>query len=136
RRMPARRLSLRKRRTSASELLCDSRGLARQVAQVIELGAAHVAATLHLDPRDRRAVGLEHALHTLAMADLAHGERGVEAAIADRDHHTLVGLHALAVAFDHLHLHDYGVPRTECRDLAGHAALFNLLNDVGHVVLP
>src|SRR6478609_7043563 len=63
-----------------SDLLFDARGLAGQIAEVVQLGATHAAAALHFDFADGRAVGLEHALHALAVRDLAHGERGIEAA--------------------------------------------------------
>src|SRR5688572_13185739 len=104
-----------------SDLFFDAGGLAGQVAQVVELGAAHVAAALHRDAVDGRAVQLEHALHAFAVADLAHGHGGVEAAVAARDHDALVGLHALAVAFLHLHVHHDGVAGLELRHLAGGA---------------
>src|ERR1700756_5707049 len=70
----------------ASDLLLDPRGLAGQIAQIVELGAAHVAAALDRDIADRGAVGLEDALNALAVRDLAHRERGVETAVAARDH--------------------------------------------------
>src|SRR5487761_446541 len=115
-----------------SDLLFDPRRLARQVAQVIELGAADVAAALDGDVADRGAVGLEHALHALAVRYLADREGGVEAAVAACDHHALKGLDALAVAFDDLHLHDHGVARLEIRHLAGHALFLELLDDLAH----
>src|ERR1700733_10280632 len=118
------------------DLFLDARGLAGQVAQVVELGAAHAAAALDGDVADGRAVGLEHALHTLAVRDLAHGEGGVQPAIAPGDHHTLVGLHALAVAFDHLHLHHHGVAGPELRHLARHALLVDFLDYLAHVRSP
>src|SRR5580700_4528773 len=118
------------------DLFLDARGLAGQVAQVIELRAAHAAAPLDGDVADGRAVGLEHALHTLAVRDLAHGEGGVQPAIAPGDHHTLVGLHALAVAFDHLHLHHHGVAGPELRHLARHALLVDFLDYLAHVRSP
>src|SRR5690348_2256213 len=68
-----------------SDLLFDPRRLAGQVAQVVELGAPDITATLHRDVADGRAVGLEHALHTFAVRNLADGEGGVEAAVAARD---------------------------------------------------
>src|SRR4026209_1903930 len=117
---------------SASNLLFDARCLAGAVAQVVELCAAHVAAALHGDRAERRAVGLEHALDALAVRDLAHGERGVEPAVAARDHHTLVGLDTLAVAFFDFYLDDDGVARAEVRHLALHALSFERGNDVGH----
>src|ERR1700722_5421839 len=113
-----------------SELLFDPRGLARQVAQVVQLRATHAATTLDRDLADRRAVGLEHALDALAVRDLAHGERRVQSTVADGDDDAFVRLDALAIAFDDLHLHDHGVARLEVRDLAGHALFLNLLNDI------
>ena len=59
---------------SAPELFLDAGRLAGTVAQEIQLRAAHLAAALDLDVRDRRAVRLEHALDTLAMRHLAHRE--------------------------------------------------------------
>src|SRR5947207_2216631 len=64
------------------ELLLDARLLAREAAQVIELGAVHLALALHLDGGDGGRVGLERALHALAARDLADDEGGVEAAVA------------------------------------------------------
>src|SRR5690242_5531391 len=118
---------------ASSDLLLDPRRLARQIAQVVELGTPYAAAALDGDLADRRAVGLEGPLDPLAVGDLAHRERGIEAAVAARDHHALVGLHALAVALDHLHLHDHGIARLEIRDLAGHALLLDFLDDSVHV---
>src|SRR5690349_10286143 len=117
-----------------SDLLFDARGLAGQIAEVIQLGASHAAAALHFDFADGRAVGLEHALDAFAVRNLAYGERGVEAAVALRDHHAFVGLGAFAVAFLHLHLHDDSVARVEVWDLARRTRLFDFLNDaVSHV---
>src|SRR4030095_15619344 len=44
------------------ELFADARGLSGTVAEVVELGATHVALALHLDARDERRVHLERAL--------------------------------------------------------------------------
>src|SRR5260370_12350100 len=52
----------------ASDLLLDPRGLAGQIAQVVELGAAHLSAALHGDVSDRAAVGLEDALDARAVS--------------------------------------------------------------------
>src|ERR1700719_3204426 len=130
-------LSLRQARfpppARASDLFLDPRGLAGQIAQVVELGAAHVAAALDGDLADGRAVGLEHALDALAVRDLAHRERGVESAVAARDHDPLVRLHTLTVAFHHLDLHHHGVAGLEVRDLAGHALLLDFLDYLAHI---
>src|ERR1700720_389116 len=117
----------------ASDLFLDPRGLTGQIAQVVELGAAHAAAALDGDLADGRAVGLEHALDTLAVRDLAHRERGVESAVTARDHDALVRLHTLTVAFHHLDLHHHGVAGLEVRDLAGHALLLDFLDYLAHI---
>src|SRR5256885_12476700 len=117
----------------ASELFLDPRGLARQIAQIVELGAAHAAAALDGDLADRRAVGLEHALDALAVRNLAHRERGVESAVAARDHDALVSLDTLTVALYHLDLHHHGVAGLEVRNLAGHALLLDFLDYPAHI---
>src|SRR6185437_8570629 len=118
-----------------SDLFLDPRCLAREVPQIVELGAADVAAALDGDVADRGAVGLEHPLDAFAVRHLAHGERGVETTVAACDHHALVGLDALAVAFDDLHLHDHGVARLEVRHLTGHALFLELLDDLAHLLI-
>src|ERR1700722_18720992 len=57
-----------------SDLLVDASGFARQFAQVVQLGATHIAAALHTDFADRGAESLENTLDTFAVRDLAHGE--------------------------------------------------------------
>ena len=109
------------------ELFANPRRLAGAIAQVVELGAAHVALALHLDAGDQRRIGLERALDAFAARDLAHDERRVEAAIALGDHDALVGLHALALAFDDAHVDDDGVARREDRDRLAQARDFFLL---------
>lgn len=104
----------RARRGSAGlggQLFLDAGGLAAQVAQVIELGPAHVAAALDRDAVDGGAVALEHTFHALAVGDLAHGEGGIQAAVAHGDNDAFEGLQAFAFAF--LHLHDNGVAKCE-----------------------
>src|SRR6266853_1510677 len=115
------------------DFLADARALARELAHVIELGAAHVAFSLQLDRIDRRRIGLEGALHALARGHLAHGERGIDAAVPLGDHHALVGLHALALAFDDADVDDHRVARRKLGELLPHALdflFFELLNDV------
>src|SRR4029077_20586656 len=119
--------------STLSDLLLDPRRLAREIPQVVERGAAHTAAPLDHDVADRRALGLQHTLHTLAVRDLAHGERGIQSAVAAGYHDSLVGLHALAVTLDHLHLHDHGIAGLEVRNLTGHAPLVQILDYLVHV---
>ena len=63
-----------------SLLLGDAGRLAAQAAQVIELGAADLAAAHDLDRVDHRRVEREHALDALAVGNLADREVLVEAA--------------------------------------------------------
>src|SRR6266705_2065358 len=117
----------------AFDFLADARALARELAHVVELGAAHVTLPLQLDRVDQRGIGLESALDALARGHFAHGERGVDAAVLLGDHHALVGLHALALAFDDADVDDHRVARRELGELLPHALdffLFELLNDV------
>src|SRR6218665_1532138 len=95
------------------QLFLDAGRLAAALTQVVQLGTAQIATALDLDAGDQRAVGLERALHAFAAGDLAHGKTAVQAAIALGDHHALVSLHALAAAFDHIHIHDDGVAGAE-----------------------
>src|SRR5438093_3358768 len=117
----------------ALDFLADARALARALAHVIELGAAHVAFPLQLDRIDRRGIGLEGALDALPRGHFAHGERGIDPAVPLGDHHALVGLHALALAFDDADVDDHRVARRELGEFLPHALdffLFELLNDV------
>jgi len=100
-------------------LLGNPGGLAATAAQVIELGATDDTATNHLDRFETRAVEREDALHAFAIADLADGERAVQAGILAGDADALVGLHALAAAFDDLDVDPERVARRE----VGHRAL-------------
>src|SRR6266852_1933826 len=120
-------------RLVAFDFLADARALARARSHVIELGAAHVAFPLQLDRVDRRGISLKGALDALARGHLAHGERGIDAAVLLGDHHALVGLHALALAFDDADVDDHGVARGKLGELLPHALdflFFELLNDV------
>src|SRR5690606_15856682 len=80
----------------AGQLLLDSRGLAGAAAQVVELGPAHVAATLDVDRVDQRRVELERPLDALARRDLADDERGIQPAVAAADHDAFERLDAPA----------------------------------------
>ena len=115
--------------------LGDTGRLAAAAAQVIELRAADFAAAQDLDLGDVGRVDREHALHALAVGNLAHGEVLVDAGAGAADHHALVGLGADAVALDHLHHHLDGIAGAElghaalCRDGA-HLLALELLDDI------
>src|SRR5215211_1727084 len=99
-------------------LLANARGLAGEVAQVVELRAAHAAAADDRDVRPHRAVHREDALDADAVRDLADRERLADPAAAAGDAHPLEGLEALLVALAHAHVHAQGVARPERRDVA------------------
>src|SRR5713101_6605513 len=107
-------------RLLAFDFLADARALARELAHVVEFRAAHGAFSLQLDRVDQRGVGLEGALDALARGHLAHRERGIDAAVLLGDHHALVGLYALALAFDDAHVHYHRVARGKFGELAPH----------------
>src|SRR6059058_1351892 len=97
--------------------LDDAGRLAAQVAEIIQLGAAHLAAAHHLDRVDHRRHHREHAFHALAVGNLSHREALVEPAAGTADADAFIGLHARAVAFDHLDVDDHGVAGSEFRNL-------------------
>ena len=107
------------------------RDLPRAAAQIIQLGAAHVAAAHHGDLGDQRRVEREHALHALAVADLAHGEVAVQPLVGARDAHALEGLGAGALALDHLHRDAHRVAWHE----VGHAAARGQAGDLLGLVM-
>src|SRR3954463_12169614 len=98
--------------------LGDTRRLAAQVAQIIQLGAAHLAAAHELDRVDHRRVQREHALHAFAIRNLADREALVDPAARTADADALVSLNTGALAFDNLDVDDDGVARFEVGNLA------------------
>src|SRR3954469_10281885 len=108
-------------------LLGDARLLAAQSAQVIELGATHLAAAHDLDRVDHWRVERENALDPLAIGNLAHREALVDAAARARDAKALIGLYARPLALDDLDIDDQRVARTEIRDFLAGSELFDLL---------
>src|SRR5215208_692613 len=98
-------------------LLLDLGGLAAQVAQVVELGAADVAAGDDLDALEDRRVEREGALDTDAEGDLADREGAADAGAVHADHHALEDLDAGAGALDDLHVHLDGVTGPEGREV-------------------
>ena len=125
--MPAQLTRRRRPRRSALASRLDARLLAAQAAQVIELGAAHLAAAHHLDRVDHRRIEREHALDAFAVGDLAHGEVLVQPAPGAADADAFVGLHAALVALDHLDVDQHGVARGELRNFFAGRELLDLL---------
>jgi hypothetical protein len=96
-------------------VLGDAARLTAQIAQVVELGAAHDTFANDLDLPDARPVQWEHALHTFAEADLAHRERGIHTGVLAADAQAFIDLQALAAAFLDLDVHAQRVARFEAR---------------------
>src|SRR5699024_6310968 len=84
--------------STRSALFLDLGGLAAQVAQVVELGAANVAAGEHVDAVDVGRVHGERALDTHAERHLADGEGLTHAAALAPDHHAPDDLDTLLAA--------------------------------------
>src|SRR5690349_5099933 len=105
-RRPRNGASTRTRGDSGRALLfLHAGGLAAQVPQEVQLGAAHARRTHQLDLVDHRRMEREDALDALAERHLADREARPDAAAVHADHHALEHLDALLVAFAHLHVH-------------------------------
>src|SRR6476661_711449 len=98
------------------ELFLDARRFAGALAKVIELCTPDVAAALHLDTCDQRRIRLEGTLHAFARRDLAHDERGVQAAVALRDHDAFVRLYPFAISFDDVYVNHNCIARGKVGD--------------------
>ena len=112
--------------------LDDARRLAAAAAQIIELGAAYLAAAHDLDRVDHRRIKREDALDAFAVGNLAHGEILVQPGAGAADADALIGLDAAALAFDDLDVDHDRIARLEFGDfLAGgelrHLFVFDLL---------
>src|ERR1700733_270503 len=111
----------------------DAGGFAAPAAQVVQLGAAHLAATHHRDRVDHRRIEWKHALHALAVGNLTHGEVLVQPGAGAADAHALIGLHAAALALDDLDVDDEGVTRLEIGDFLAklrHLFVFDFFEQV------
>src|ERR1700676_4211042 len=108
-------------------LLDDAGRLAAQIAQVIQLGAAYLAAAHHGDRVDHRRHHREYPFHAFAIGNLAHRETLVEPAAGAADADAFIGLYARAVAFDHLDVDDHGVAGSEFRNRLARGQFFELL---------
>src|SRR3984885_11054928 len=108
-------------------LLDDAGRLAAQIAEVIKLGTAYLAAAHHLDRVDHRRHHREHAFDAFAVGNLAHGEALVEPAAGAADADAFIGLHAGAIAFHHLDVDDQGIAGPEVGNRLAGGQLFELL---------
>src|SRR5262249_46512535 len=88
-----------------------------------------------LDRVDHRRIDREHALHALAIGDLAHREVLVEAGTGASDADALVGLDTAALALDHLDVDQEGIARLKVGNFLaggqlGHLLFFEFLDQV------
>src|SRR5262245_31620903 len=113
--------------TTVVLLLRDARGFAAAAAQIIELGAADLAAADDLDGIDHGRIERENALHALAVGNLAHGEILVEAGAGAADAHALIALDAGALALDHLDVHEQRVAGLKIGNFLAGGKLCDLL---------
>jgi len=96
--------------------VAQTRSFATQVAQIVELRAAHFGRSHDFDfINNLRTLG-ENALYALAEADFAHGKTGLRPAAAS-DHHAFKSLQTLFIALFDFHLHPNSVARTELRQI-------------------
>src|SRR6478736_6269311 len=102
---------------SAVALLLDAGGLADAIAEVVQLGPAHVAALDDLHLLDHRAVEGEGALDTHAVAELADLVGLADARALDGDDVALEHLDSLLAGLDHPDVHLQLVTGAERRDV-------------------
>src|SRR5688572_7718842 len=111
-------------------LLADLGGLADAIAEVVQLGAADVAALDDLDLRHRRGVERERALDADAVAQLAHRVRLLQAAALTPDHVALEDLNPLLAALDHS---DVDLELVTGKELGDVVAQRLVVNEVGRL---
>src|SRR5699024_7229953 len=107
-------------------LLPDAGLLAGEVAQVVQLRAADVAAGDDLDLVDGRGVHGEHALDADAEGHLADAEGLAHAVALATDDVALEDLDTGAVALDDLHVHLDVVARPVCVNVLDKGRLYDL----------
>ena len=104
--------------TSAIEALLHAGGLAHPFPQIEKLRPSHFTATFNLDGGNLWAMQHEDSLNADALEDPAHGDGLIQAAMALGDHHTLVGLNTLFIAFADAHANANGVANVNLREIA------------------
>src|SRR5258705_8461035 len=128
--------------------LLHASGLALQVAEIVELGPAHLRVLDDFDLLDRLRVQREDPLHALAERDLAHGHGRARARAAQADDDALEDLDALALgllglALDLLldgalldsHVHAHGVARRQAGKALLEVSSFDTVDRI-HFPLP
>src|SRR5689334_17423434 len=106
------------RHRDAHLLLLDAGRLAREMTEVVQLGATDASAADDVNLGEHRAVHREDALDADAVGDLANGERLADTTAAARDADALEGLDPLLFAFLHAHVDAERVTSAEGRNIA------------------
>src|SRR3954447_14072942 len=117
---------------SALAALFDACRFAPEIPEVVELRATDPAMAFHLDLVDRRRIQREHALHSDAAGDLAHGEHLARTAATAGDDDALEDLDALFVAFLDLHVHLDRVARRKVGDVGARFTRLDEFHDFWH----
>src|SRR5262249_58127708 len=112
------------RPSSTLRLFLDAGRLPFPLTEVVELGAADLAAAHHVHLADDRGVHREDPLHADAVGDLADGEGPAGASALHRDHHPLEDLDAVLLPLLDLDVHLHRVADTELRPHALDFTLF------------
>ena len=113
-----------------SDALLDLRLLAHAVAQVVQLGAADLAAAQSLHGNDRGGMHGEYLLAANAVANAADGDRLVDAAVLLGDDGAVEGLVADAVALLDADGDAHGVADVHFGQFALHVLLGQSLDQI------
>jgi len=113
----------------AGALLLDTCSLTRELAQVVQLGAAHLTNLVHLDAVNVGRLDGEDTLHTDGTRHFANSETLFLAMAYDLDDHTTVELDALLRTLDNFVSDSNSVTSLELRVLlAGCKCFFSNFN--------
>src|SRR5262245_10233046 len=119
--------------SDAHFLFANTRGFTREVAQVVQLGAANAPAAHYADLGEHWAVQREDALDAYAIGDLADREGLADSATAARDADALERLNALLFTFLDADVHTKRVAGAERWD--GTEPLFLGFDEGMHMTL-
>src|SRR5262245_6584516 len=109
-----------------SLLAIETRCLAGPFTQIIEFGAAYLAARHNVDLIDAGRVQGEDPLHADAVGDFSASEGRTVAFARESDDDSVENLSPLLFAFHHVHLNPNRLTRSQCGDLFLGLFRFNL----------
>ena len=111
-------------------LLADTGCFTLQVAQVVKLGAPHIAAHDDFNLVNTRRVEREDTLNTEAVRNFADSKAGTEATVEAFDANPLIDLDTLLVAFNNLNVNAKRIAAFEDRDILAHLFHFETFDSV------